>query len=413
MNLTRSGRPATKLVTAGLAVMFACSTFLGAEPAAANPERSERAQAVLDRFSEPGSAPDAVLDALATGTIDVETPTLVSGQVAPPPVENGYVIEGSALAALDVTRTPEGQAEIAAFTNDLLARGLRHAAAQSFVVYSLPQVRSTPTIGPVDPDDTIGSLPLDTGPVDGLSEGSGPLSNALVVPGCDALALVGAVSTNAGTIVSTVLETVPAVGNAVTGLKNIACALSTPNVLNVPTPVDSMTGDPSDSDQWTNAGGLGCMRRKSNGTAWYDPCSYWYHRTGSVNNKEVWGLKQFGTGKSKGANYLRSLEARSWRKGGTASQTWNDWAPKADSDQGNCITQTVGINVNGATLEQSAQHCDKWDIDKGSEGGAFANTWRGSTYRSERATDAVIATSTAPGYYPTDYVRYDYEAAWW
>lgn len=142
--------------------------------------------------------------------------------------------------------------------------------------------------------------------------------------------------------------------------------------------------------QWDPAGGLGCMRRKSNNTAWYDPCQWWYELAKDGNgSRRTWGLEHYGTAKS---------------------QDWVDWSPRSDDDAGHCTTTTVGVNVNSAYLEQSAQHCEQWDIDKGSEPADFANTWKGRVNRHEREVAAIVSTNTPNGYTPTDYVRYDYYA---
>jgi hypothetical protein len=385
-------------------------------PASATAQPSSKAEQIIARFGRPGGQQDPVLAALAAGTISTDVPGISPGEVAPPSVPNGYVLEGGDLGRFDVTNTPEGQAEIAAFVKDLVARGEVRAAGRAYVAYSLPDVQVPEVDVPSSPNDVLGAAPVDTGPIDSLSEGEGPLSSSLVVPSCVTPALVGAVLDGTGVQITTLFSTNPVPREVVNGDVNAqapGCDVET--VESPVTPylgaLDDMAGEPGDNDQWTDAGGLGCLRRKSNNTAWYDPCSWWYHRTNDKNPKrDTYGLKQYGTGKSKSTWNLFILETRSWPVDGSPWQEWVDWGPRADSDYGSCANDTAGVQVAGAYLEHTTTHCEQWDIDKGGQGGEFANDWKGKKRRAERDTAMTIATSTSNGYVPNDYVRFDYYA---
>lgn len=161
---------------------------------------------------------------------------------------------------------------------------------------------------------------------------------------------------------------------------------------------------------WSPAGG-GCYDRRSNNTAWYDVCRSWHHLAkDGDSNRETWGHKQWGTAKSKSIWNLTHFEVKSWRKTGTPDQDWLDWSPRADSIYGHCQTRTIAVKVNAASLEQSSEQCEEWDIDKGAQPADFANTWWGNINRHERDVASVKSTSTPNGYRPVNMVRYDYYA---
>lgn len=168
---------------------------------------------------------------------------------------------------------------------------------------------------------------------------------------------------------------------------------------------------PEGEPGWAPAGPTHCYDRKSNNTAWYDPCRAWHtlSKDGDPNRK-TWAHKQWGTAKSKGSFSLDRFEVKAWRKAGTPDQDWLDWSPRADADHGNCSSGTIGVNVNSFYLEHTANQCDEWDIHKGAEPADFANLWRGTAWRKERDVAAMKSTSTPNGYSPTNYVRYDYYA---
>jgi hypothetical protein len=127
----------------------------------------------------------------------------------------------------------------------------------------------------------------------------------------------------------------------------------------------------------------------------------------------TWAHNQFGTAKSKGIWRLTDFEVRAERAANSPEQWWRDWSPRADMDNGNCATGSVGVEVAGVSIEHSSEHCDKWDIDKYEEGGHFANTWRtggNGAWRSERDVDAMKATATINNNAPRNAQRYDYYA---
>lgn len=358
------------------------------------------ASGILARFTPPDGQLGPLLSALAAGRVATHVPPLATGQVVPASVANGFVIQASELDGFDVTNTVEGQAEIAAYVLRLQERGQSIPAGLS--VFSLPSVQKHGA-GIPDADD-IGNLPIDTGPVDSLHEGDGPLGSVLVLPGCAAKPdLVGAVVEGTRVIATTMFAATP---TSSTALAN-TCDVPQPSRM-VGLPGDNPTYD---SDAWGPAGGT-CWSRKQNNTAWYDPCYQFYHRTNDgESSRDTYALTQWGTGKSKSVWDLDSLEVRSWREKNTPDQQWKDWSPRSDQDAGHCTTTTVGVNVNAAYIEQSANICDQWDIDKGEAPASFANTWRGSTNRHEREAASFIATSVPNGYAPHDIVRYDYYAS--
>ncbi len=389
----------------GLAALVVALAALNSIPADA---ASTKAADILARLSPPSGPLDPLLAALSAGTITADIAPLRPGQVVPDPVSHGYVIQGSELAGFDVTATAEGQAEGALYRVQLAERG--EPIPTTVRVFSLPDITglvpSISVINPddIDPDDATHALPIDTGPVDALSEDEGPLSSSLVVPGCVTPELVGAVVQPAGDIyVKTMFASTAGFG----------CPGADVDVDVVGgTQLDGVAGqNPGDEDQWTPAGGIGCPKRKQNDTAWFDVCSWWYHRTNDgISGRDTYGLKQYGTGKSKNLWRLDTLEVQSWRKKGTPDQDWVDWSPRSDADYGHCSTDTIGVNVNAAYLEHSDTHCETWDIAKGSEPADFANRWRGDVRRSERDTASIIATNVPDGYYPTDYHDFDYNA---
>lgn len=355
---------------------------------------------ILARVTPPDGQLDPVLSALAAGRITTHIPPLAAGQIAPDPVVNGYVLLGSDLDGFDITHTPQGQAEIAAFVDRLRARG-EAAAVDAFLVFSLPDVKGEIDrgSGSIDPND----VPIDAGAVNALTDGDGgPLSSAVVVPACAPRPeLVGAVLSAAGELmVKTTIQTAANVGTM-----NVPC--------DIPQPTRSVNSanDPTyDSDAWTPAGGF-CWERKQNNTAWFDPCHKWFHRTDDGNPyRSTYALTQYGTGKSKGIYELDELEVQSWRKTGTPDQDWEDWSPRSDMEVGHCETKTVGVNVAAAYIEKSATLCETWDIHKGEDPADFATRWRGDVSRSERETAMFIATSVPNGYAPHDIVDYDYYA---
>lgn len=247
-----------------------------------------------------------------------------------------------------------------------------------------------PTLAEIAEDPTA-VPPVGVGDVAAVVvEDESGVGSVLVLPTGTSVALVGAAWNDAMVQVTTVLSTTPVDPSLLEGQP-----------------------DPTAGDKWRPAGGLRCMSRKQNDTAWYDPCSWWYeHMADGNDSRWTWGLVQYGTGKSKGIWKLKSLEVQSWRKAGTPDQDWIKWSPDSDMEAGHCSSITVGVNVKVAYLEVAKSMCDQWDISKGEQPADFANRWR-STYgagRTERSTASVIATDTPNGYVPHDLLSFDYYA---
>lgn len=409
-------------------------------PAGADALSPEIAE-IISTYAKPDASLDPVMRALRDGQITLGPAPPPPGSTMPASVPTGYLILRQDLPSYDITDTPEAQEEIARFLARLKDTPGVSTNPNDYLVYLLPDIvvpplpqptvnpRPLPTVSPealpsVSPtalpsvgtygklpnirvgplpsptipslgdsaeviEDPAHALPIDTGVVDEVIEAEdGPLSSALVVPATAPVELVGAVYADNVIYVKTLLSSSPVPGVEQT------------------VPED----DPSGSARWEPAGGLGCLRRKQNRTAWFDPCSFFYHHTNDGDRyKQTYALKQFGTGKSKGAWDLNGLEVESWRKKDTAEQWWMDWDPGADSDF-NCQSQTIGINVRAVYLESTHLHCEEWDIDKGSAPADFSNWWRGDVPRKERETAALIATSVKNGEWPVDYVDFDYYA---
>lgn len=240
--------------------------------------------------------------------------------------------------------------------------------------------------------DPTHAAPVGTDTLASTIEGDDGVGSVLVLPTATAVDYVGAAWDEGMVKVTNTLETTPAGSLAPT--------------------VGTIAQDPSEgSQQWRPAGGLGCTSRKQNDTAWYDTCTWWYELAKDGNSaRQTWALEQYGTGKSKRCCHLKSLYLDSDRKKGSPDQDWLRWSPTADSDYGNCATDTVGVNVNSFYVEHSETHCEKWDIDKGEQPASFENAWRGSVGQSERSTASLIATNTPNNYLPTDVVSFDYYA---
>lgn len=168
---------------------------------------------------------------------------------------------------------------------------------------------------------------------------------------------------------------------------------------------------PQQDPEWARRGGAGCMARKQNRTAWYDVCSFWWSlaRDGFPDH-ETFDLEQYGTAKSKSVWTLDEFEVRQWPDKDSTKQNWIQWSPASDMDVGSCRSTTVGVNVAGAVIESQHNHCEQWDIDKGADGGRFANTWDGEVRRKERAVASSVATNVVNGKLPRNRIRFDYYA---
>jgi hypothetical protein len=321
-----------------------------------------------------GNAPNPFLDALSESRLDRQPPPPTKRQgYRAAAVAVGWALTGDELAPFDVTTTDAGRQEVAALRRRLKSRGL-DAGDVSYVVYSLPGVKGAAPEG--NPE---GEAPRD--------EDDGPLPSALIVPKGTAVDLIGDLYDDSGLHVVTILSAAPR-----------------------PVEVRGMAA-PSDSLEWTLAGGLGCTDRKSNNTARYDPCQFFYWLSGEDSDPDHQFLGQMlhGTGKSKGLWVLKELELQSYPEEGTAPQRWVDWDPKTDLDT-KCSTTTVSVEVRGVGLSTEQQRCEKWDIEKGETAGDFANRWKGSVRRGDRATAMATATQVANGDLPRYRFEFDYYA---
>lgn len=169
-------------------------------------------------------------------------------------------------------------------------------------------------------------------------------------------------------------------------------------------------GSPSDSAQWTRAGGVGCLEIKQNSTAHYYPCQWFWNMSNDGDpNHGSWASEMYGTGKSHSVWTLTGLEVESWRTDGSPGQEWVDWDPGADGKQ-NCATQSVSVTYAGVGVGVDKQHCELWDIDKGRDAFDMSNWWRGEVWRSERETAAMTLTRTKAGQAAHGTFDFDYYA---
>ena len=271
-----------------------------------------------------------------------------------------------------MTDTDPGHQEVAAFVGRLRSRGIE-AGDVNFAVYSLPGVKGLP-----QPAGPGGPPPAD--------QDDGPLENALVVPRGTAVELVGDLQDDSGLAVETLLSAAPR------------------------QPEVHAFAAPSESRRWAPSGGLSCVMRKSNNTAWYDPCQFFWWLGGDRDpDHQTLASQMYGTGKSKGFWRLNTLEVQSYPERSGPPQRWIDWDPKADT-KSECEKTTVTVTVEGLGLSRDAQRCERWDIDKKAGPGDFANRWRGGAVRSERSTAAVTATQVDNGATPRYLFEFDYYA---
>lgn len=94
------------------------------------------------------------------------------------------------------------------------------------------------------------------------------------------------------------------------------------SVSGAPRPRSTMAA-PSDSASFVRAGGIGCIHRKQNNTAWNDPCQEYYQLENDRDSgKNYWASQLWGTGKSKSIWTLTGLEVYAERTDGTPGQEW-------------------------------------------------------------------------------------------
>ena len=360
--MARTFRSTLFVVT--LVSLLAAGTLAPAYGSSPSPGR-----ALAQDFSRPGLALDPVLSSLSADRLVREVGALAPGRVEVPAVPLGFALRGAELAGLDVTKTLAGQQELDGFLDRLRSRGDTPGA--EYTVYALPSIREA--------DESAAQR----GAIE-ATDGDGPLDSALIVPKGTTVKLVGAVfeggKLHAKTIVSA-----------------------------SPEPRISPMAAPSDSASFVRAGGVGCLHRKQNNTAWYDPCQeFWQLENDRDAAKGYWASQLWGTGKSKSIWTLDGLEVFARRTDGTAAQDWVDWDPGADADL-NCQPQSVEVGYAGASVGITKQHCEKWDISK-HEDVRFSNWWRGAVRRAERETAMVALTKTSAGEVPHQTFDFDYYA---
>ena len=145
------------------------------------------------------------------------------------------------------------------------------------------------------------------------------LGSSLIVPAGTVVRFVGAVFQDGELHVKTAV-TAPATPRKMAGSRGTFKAM----------------GTPSDSVSFEPAGGVGCLRRKQNSTAHYDPCQQFWRATNDNNMAREWFASEMhGTGKSHSVWRLQGLEVDSRRSKNTALQEWVNWDPGADAP-GNC-----------------------------------------------------------------------------
>jgi hypothetical protein len=362
------------VLTFGL-LPVAAATASANSPSKSSPKSSSNSSdaALAERYRH-GDAPNPFLDALAEGRLDRQppSPSRQHGyRAAAVPV--GWALTGAELAPFDVTDTDAGRGEVAALRARLRSRGV-NANDVPYVVYSLPGVKGAAPEG-----NPQGDPPPD--------DDAGPLASALVVPKGTTVELVGDLYDDNGLHVVTLLSGAPR------------------------QPEIRGQAAPSDSLEWRRHGGLGCFGRVSNNTARYDPCQHfsWLIGDDGDPDHQTLGNEMWGTGKSKGFWVLKELEVQSYPEQGTAPQRWVEWDPKSDTKT-DCQNVTVGITVKGVGLSVDQQRCELWDIEKGVDPADFANRWKGSVRRGDRAAAMVTATEVDTGDLPTYRFEFDYYA---
>lgn len=290
---------------------------------------------------------DPVLEALSAGELTRSVAPPAPGSVALPAVPVGFGLTGDQLAPLEVTATPVAEQSVREFVERLRTQGV-DASATQWQVFTLPPVKEAASAaaaqGVVDDD---------------------PLGSSLIVPAGTVVRFVGAVFQNGE------LE-----------VKTAVTASAEPAGRPTAEPNFRAMGSPSDSVTFVPAGGVGCLDRKQNSTAHYDPCQQFWRATNDNSDTREWFASEMhGTGKSHSMWRLHGLEVDSRRTKNSALQEWVNWDPGADA-KGNCQDQTVGVSYAGASVSVSKPHCELWDIDKGRE--AFDMSTGGGAARGAR-----------------------------
>ncbi|HWL37678.1 MAG TPA: hypothetical protein VNQ77_15940 [Frankiaceae bacterium] len=337
--------------------------------------------------------------------IVVNPPGPVAGAVLPAPVERGYVITGEHLRNFEVTGSDAADAELRALVDrvstDENGRALDTTGYRVFVTPPIVAVQHADAAkrhaallleSSEDPNalvaDVTHAAPVGTDAVDDAQEELG-LSELFVLPVGVGVGEIGAAWDEGRIKVTTLVQEV--------GL--------TP-------PADPVAGEAEVDPQWDPQAKV-CLSRKSNNTAYYDPC-YQYAtlaRDGDPN-RTSWTHHQHGTGKSKGVWTLVTLTVESARTVTSTSpaQTWLDWSPSADVNMGNCKPYELGIQVYGVVFTRMFTTCDEWDITKGNPSVNFKVEWDGQAWRKDRSVAGMKTFGVANGLRARNNTRYDYEA---
>ncbi|MGH8991044.1 MAG: hypothetical protein ACRDZ7_05890 [Acidimicrobiia bacterium] len=330
------------------------------------------------KFQRPGVQLDPVLSALSAGRLVRHVAALAPGQVDVPSVPLGFALSATQVPGLDVTDTLAGRQEVDAFLRRL-EESAPDSRSPGYTVYALPSIEEANNSAA-----GRGQTPDDL-------ENGGPLASALVVPIGTTVEFVGAVFEGGQLHAKTVVSAAPTPPRSLERHEFSTMAA------------------PSESASFVRAGGIGCLHRKQNNTAWYDPCQeFWQHDDDRDGAKDYFASQLWGTGKSRGIWTLTGLEVFARRTDHTAHQEWVDWDPGADADI-NCQPQSVEVSYGGASVGISKQHCEMWDISKHADV-RFSNWWRGSAWRKERETAMVALTKTNAGELPHQTFDFDYYA---
>lgn len=318
---------------------------------------------------------DPVLQALSDGRLVRSVAPLAPGTVTLPPVPLGFGLTGDQLPPLEVTGTTIAKQAVREFVDRLGVRGI-DASSTQWQVFTLPAVK-----------EATGAAAAAGGTEDE------PLGSSLIVPAGTVVRFVGAVFQDGELQVKTAVQ-----------------ATAQPGTRAVTRPTFRAMAAPSNSVTFVPAGGVGCLDRKQNSTAHYDPCQQFWQATNDNSTARDWFASEMhGTGKSHSIWRLQGLEVDSKRTKNTALQDWVNWDPGADA-KGNCQDQTVSVSYAGASVSVSKPHCEMWDIDKGREALDMSNWWRGGVWREERSTAAVTLTTVKQGEVPTGDFDFDYNA---
>lgn len=152
---------------------------------------------------------------------------------------------------------------------------------------------------------------------------------------------------------------------------------------------------------WVNVANA-CQSREQNATGFIDGCyQILQESTDGDASYDYYTFKLWGTAKSTGIFTLSEAYGKSSRSSSSqGAWSWVDWAPRSDTNQGNCVSVTLTVGFAGGSLSAPFTQCDQWDISKGVAAGQFQNYWRGNAYRSEREVAHLTLIKTPTGKWP-------------